>query len=334
MATPLLSSSNTAFTTVRFIRYRERGVNAPARVGALLPLDGNTVFDVVHDDGGSAAAGSSASLRLQSLSRVLEAYHADPKSVTFAASTFGLGDVDVLAPFDDATAASGVHNKIVCVGKNYFEHVGEVDSSMPGISRDAVPELPIIFPKAGTSVVAYGQDIRTHGRLDVDYEGELACVIGATCFGAGTRALESMSEEEILEKYVVGWTVANDVTARTLQKQHQQWYLGKSCDTHCPCGPWIVAGSALPLGGAAELVTYVNGEERQRAKISDMIFSVATLISTISQYQTLYAGDLILTGTPKGVGAGQKPSALFLKSGDVVDIDIEGVGRLSNGVAS
>ena len=331
MTTPLTSVSSPSFTTVRFIRYRERlATNAPARVGALLPLDGNTVYHVEHGGVATSALGSpTASCHPESLSRALEAYHADPQSVTFSVSSYALGDVDVLAPFDDATAASGVHNKIVCVGKNYIEHVGEVDSSMPGISRDAVPELPIIFPKASTSVIAYGQDIRTHGREDVDYEGELACVIGATCFG-GTGA---MSEEEVLAKYVVGWTVANDVTARTLQKQHQQWFLGKSCDTHCPCGPWIVAGSALPSGGAAELVTYVNGEERQRAKISDMIFSVATLISTISQYQTLHAGDLILTGTPKGVGAGQKPHAVFLKSGDVVEIDIEGVGRLSNGVA-
>jgi len=307
-----MSSSNVNHAyarVVRFIMYRARGEepNAAARVGALLPKRLNVVFDAGVD-----------------LAGVLERYHASGDTNSYVETSLTMEDVDVLAPFD-ATSSS----KILAVGKNYREHVGEVDATLPGISREDVPSWPIIFTKASSAVIANGDEIDVHGREDVDYEGELACVIGRRAKNVD----ESVGEDAIVRAYVAGWTVANDVTARDLQKQHQQWFLGKSCDTFCPCGPWIAcAVDGTPPSGETTLATYVNGEERQRVKISQMIFSVATLIATISKYQTLNPGDVILTGTPKGVGAGQKPRATYLKSGDVVDIEIDGIGRLSNRV--
>jgi 2-keto-4-pentenoate hydratase/2-oxohepta-3-ene-1,7-dioic acid hydratase in catechol pathway len=197
----------------------------------------------------------------------------------------------------------------VCVGKNYLEHVGEVDTHMPGISKTAPPALPIIFTKAPTAVTGPGGGIVfpagvTH---EVDYEGELGVVIG--------KGGKAIAKEDAFD-HVFGYTVINDVTARDVQKRHQQWYLGKSFDGFAPCGPWIVPKRALvdSEGGCDPqkllIGTTVNGDRRQGSDTGQMIFDIRTLIETVSRCMTLRPGDIIATGTPAGVGAGMDPKGV------------------------
>jgi 2-keto-4-pentenoate hydratase/2-oxohepta-3-ene-1,7-dioic acid hydratase in catechol pathway len=216
---------------------------------------------------------------------------------------------------------------IMCVGKNYHEHAKEFHNSGFDASAgaNAVPELPIIFTKAPTSVIAQGEAIDSS--LDhtnsVDYEGELTVVIGK-----GGRNIKKADAF----KHVYGYTIINDVTARTLQHAHKQWFLGKSLDTFCPMGPTIVTADEVPDVTKLHLITKVNGEVRQDAMVSDLIFDVPTLIETLSATMTLEPGDLIATGTCAGVGIGFKPPK-FMKKGDVVAVTIEPIGTLENPVA-
>ena len=301
----------------RFVRYRSSSSasTAPPRVGVVFVReDGSRDDDGDIYDAVCARTGAPATTMRELASCEIASY---------ARTAHKARDVRAMVPMDEDA-------QIICVGKNYLEHIGEVDSSMPGISRVATPEKPIIFPKSRACAIADGEEIDAHGREDVDYEGELACVLGA--FDA--REIRDVDDEnDVCERCVFGWTVANDVTARKLQKEHQQWFLGKSSDTFCPMSPWVVGADELPWSAlTGRLETRVNGELRQAANVRDMIFSVATLIKTVSRYQTLRAGDVILCGTPSGVGAGQKPEPKFLKSGDEVAISIDSVGRLTNRV--
>ena len=310
----------------RFVRFTH-GASSTARVGVLLaedkhskasPSSGHhqTVYAAKFRDkrrDGAQAVVSRTMRELLTMFYALDAY----EMTLDAGDGWTLGNVTLLACADDDA-------KVCCVGKNYVEHVGEVDTQMPGISKTAIPELPIIFPKASTSLCGSGTSVELREREDVDYEGELTAIIKRECKDISDDA----SDVDVISTYVAGWTIANDVTARVLQKSHQQWYLGKSCDGFCPLGPWIVAGhDALP--SAASLVTKVNGEIRQNSTVDKMIFSTAELIRCVSKYQTLRAGDAILTGTPSGVGAGFNPKR-FLRPGDVVEIEIEGIGALVN----
>ena len=216
---------------------------------------------------------------------------------------------------------------VFCVGKNYHEHAKEFHNSGFDASAgaNAVPELPIIFTKAPTSVIAQGESILSE--LDfsnsVDYEGELTVVIGKG--GRGISKADAF-------KHVYGYTIINDVTARTMQHAHKQWFLGKSLDTFCPMGPTIVTADEVPDVTKLQLITKVNGEVRQDAFVSDLIFDIPTLIETISRIMTLESGDLIATGTCAGVGIGFKPPK-FMKKGDVVAVTIEPIGTLENPVA-
>jgi 2-keto-4-pentenoate hydratase/2-oxohepta-3-ene-1,7-dioic acid hydratase in catechol pathway len=216
---------------------------------------------------------------------------------------------------------------IMCVGKNYHEHAKEFHNSGFDASAgaNAVPELPIIFTKAPTSVIAQGEAINS--ALDhtgsVDYEGELTVVIGRG--GRGIKKADAF-------KHVYGYTIINDVTARTLQHAHKQWFLGKSLDTFCPMGPTIVTADEVPDVTKLHLITKVNGEVRQDAMVADLIFDIPTLIETLSATMTLEPGDLIATGTCAGVGIGFKPPR-FMKKGDVVAVTIEPIGTLENPVA-
>jgi 2-keto-4-pentenoate hydratase/2-oxohepta-3-ene-1,7-dioic acid hydratase in catechol pathway len=214
---------------------------------------------------------------------------------------------------------------VMCVGKNYFDHAHEFsrsgfDSSSKDRS-DAIPEVPIIFTKVPESVVADGADIRyPEGISDsIDYEAELAVVIGT-----GGRGIS----KEQAYGHVWGYTIINDVTARDIQGRHKQWFLGKSFDTFCPMGPWIVTADELDPASLA-VRCWVNDELRQNANTSDLIFDIPTLIATISAGITLQPGDVIATGTPAGVGIGFNPPK-YLKRGDRVTIEIEGIGRLAN----
>lgn len=215
---------------------------------------------------------------------------------------------------------------VFCVGKNYHAHAREFgasgfDSSATG-AADAIPEVPYIFTKVPESVTAPGAPIRIPVGVSeaIDYEVELAVVIGR----GGTRIARSSALDHVL-----GYSIVNDVTARDWQHRHKQWFLGKSFDTFCPMGPVIVTRDECD--GQVQVRTFVNGEKRQDAHTRDLIFDVPTLIECISQGITLQPGDVIATGTPVGVGIGFKPPR-YLKRGDVVRCEIDGIGVLENPV--
>lgn len=208
---------------------------------------------------------------------------------------------------------------IFCVGLNYRAHAEETGAP--------IPENPVIFMKPTTTVTHPGDPVRIPVCCDrgpeVDYECELAVVIG-------TKARD-VSESSALS-CVFGYTVANDVSARRWQKHTGgQWIRGKSFDTFCPLGPALVTQDAIPDPQALRLRTVLNGEEMQRGTTDDMIFSVARLVSFLSQDTTLLPGTVILTGTPPGVGFARNPP-VFLKSGDEVTVEVEGIGALTNPV--
>lgn len=215
---------------------------------------------------------------------------------------------------------------IFCVGKNYLDHVKEVAKSGLGsgtTSSAAAPEYPIFFSKVPESVIGHQASILSHEGLteQLDYEAELALIIGKQ--GRG------ISQEEALD-YVWGYTTINDVSARDLQKRHQQWHLAKSLDSFCPMGPWLVSKDEINHQDTL-VKCWVNGELRQNSSTSQFIFDISTIIATLSAGITLYPGDIIATGTPSGVGMGFSPPK-FLKPGDVVTIEIDGIGKLENTV--
>ncbi|VTU23888.1 fumarylacetoacetate hydrolase family protein [Variovorax sp. PBL-E5] len=210
---------------------------------------------------------------------------------------------------------------IFCVGRNYRAHAKELSASVFK-NNAADPEgWPIVFTKLPECVVGPQDEVRLPGEVSsqIDYEAELAVVIGKG--GRNIACADALS-------HVFGYTIVNDVTARDVQMRHQQWDLGKSFDTFCPMGPWIVTADALD-GARTRVRCWVNGELRQDGQTSDLIFDIPTLIETCSRGITLYPGDVIATGTPAGVGMGLVPPQ-YLKTGDVVRIEIDGLGQLSN----
>jgi 2-keto-4-pentenoate hydratase/2-oxohepta-3-ene-1,7-dioic acid hydratase in catechol pathway len=213
----------------------------------------------------------------------------------------------------------------MCVGRNYREHAAEFSRSGFDASEKAeVPEHPVIFTKAPTSIVGPEDPIvlANDPTGSVDYEGELAVVIGTG--GRRVAPADALG-------HVVGYTIVNDVTARDLQKRHVQWFLGKSPDTFCPMGPALVTADEIPDVTSSWLRTRVNGELRQEAQVADLIFDVPTLIATISEMVSLEPGDVIATGTPVGAGLGFDPPR-FLAAGDRVEVSIDGIGTLANPV--
>lgn len=227
--------------------------------------------------------------------------------------------VQLLAPIVDQSV------RIFCVGKNYVDHALEYNIS--GYDRDrreeAIPTSPIIFNKLTSAVIASGEAIvfDSAKSTEIDYEGELGVVIGT----GGKNITRGMAK-----KHVFGYTVVNDVTARDVQRDMKQWLIGKSLDTFCPIGPWIVEAGEFRLNDS-RLRTWVNGELRQDAKTDDFIFDIGTIIERVSQFVSLYPGDIIAMGTPVGVGIGMQPPR-FLKDGDTVKVEISGIGTLQNRV--
>lgn len=228
-----------------------------------------------------------------------------------------LGDVELLAPFPLPA------RNIFCVGKNYYEHAHEFSRSGFDSSAAAgvIPKHPIIFSKVPDSVIATNSDVLIDPRVStaIDYEAELAVVIGKS--GRG------ISREDAFD-HVWGYTIINDVTARDMQGRYSQWLIGKSQDTFCPMGPWVVTKDSFDLE-AASVRCFVNGEIRQNAKVSQLIFDIPTIISTLSEGLTLNVGDIIATGTPAGVGIGFDPPR-YLKAGDTVRVEIDGIGAIEN----
>ena len=210
--------------------------------------------------------------------------------------------------------------QIMCIGLNYRLHAEETGAK--------IPSQPILFFKGINALQHPGESIvlPRHLRSDeVDYECELAVVIGKVC--------KNVSPERALD-YVLGYTCGNDVSARDHQIKFGggQWCRGKSFDTFAPLGPRLVTAAAIPNPNALRIRTELNGETVQDSNTSDMIFNVPALISYLSGSTTLLPGTVILTGTPSGVGIARKPEPRWLKSGDVVTVDIEGIGRLTNPV--
>ncbi|KAB2101175.1 hypothetical protein AG0111_0g10617 [Alternaria gaisen] len=210
---------------------------------------------------------------------------------------------------------------VLCVGKNYAEHAKEFNSSgFDSSDKVDTPSHPVIFTKRYTSIIADRENVYPHPEFTktVDYEGEIGVVIGR----AGFR----ISEADAMG-HVWGYTIVNDITARERQRDHKQFYIGKSPDTFCPMGPIAVPASKLER--ILRIQTHINGELRQDATTEDLIFSIPFLIKTMSEAQTLMPGDVLATGTPAGVGIGRNPP-IYLKPGDTMAVSVTGLGTLTN----
>ncbi len=210
---------------------------------------------------------------------------------------------------------------IFCVGRNYHAHAKELSASVFKNNTAPPESWPIVFTKPPETVIGPRDHVRLPTGISeqIDYESELCVVIGTEgC---------NISREDAM-RHVFGYTIINDVTARDVQMRHQQWFLGKSFDTFCPMGPWIVTADEFD-GLRARVRGWVNGELRQDGRAEDMIFDIPTLIETCSRGITLYPGDIIATGTPAGVGMGMNPPQ-YLRAGDVVRIEVDGLGVIEN----
>ncbi|MFD2043607.1 fumarylacetoacetate hydrolase family protein [Ornithinibacillus salinisoli] len=206
-------------------------------------------------------------------------------------------------------------SKIICVGKNYVEHAAEMQSE--------VPDYPVLFAKFPNALIGPDDEMVKSAETEkFDYEVELTVVIG--------KEASNVSKERALD-YISGYTIGNDGTARDLQKRTPQWLQGKSLDNSTPVGPWIVTADEVGNPGDLDIRSFVNGVERQASNTSKLIFDIPYLITFISQLMTLNPGDIIMTGTPNGVGFAMDPPT-FLKDGDIIALEVEKIGRMENRV--
>lgn len=235
-----------------------------------------------------------------------------------------IGAAHSLASVQIAAPIPRPRKNIMCLGLNYVEHAKESDEAR-GRSPN-LPQYPVIFTKAPTCMnSAYGAIvIDPKVSEQIDWEVELAMVIG--------KGGKNIRQEDALS-HVFGYSVLNDVSARDLQDRHRQFFKGKSIDGYCPMGPWIVTADEVPDPQQLRLSLRVNGVTKQESNTSMMIFSVAQIIATLSLGMTLEPGDIIATGTPSGVGFARKPPE-FLKAGDVMETEVEGIGVMRNKIVS
>ncbi|GGO99423.1 fumarylacetoacetate hydrolase family protein [Stakelama pacifica] len=246
--------------------------------------------------------------KLRDLSDVVSDLTAETLAQAFAADIDSLPLVEGEHRFGVPVAGIG---KIVAIGLNYRDHA--IESNLP------IPTEPVMFMKAVSSLSGPNDDVMlprdsTHG----DWEVELGVIIGKTC---------RYVEKDAALDHVAGYTLVNDVSERFNQKERgSQWSKGKGHDTFCPTGPWLVTPEEIGDPQALDMSLDVNGERMQTGNTKTMIFDVAELISYVSEYVTLYPGDLMITGTPPGVGEGKKPEKIFLKEGDVMELTIKGLG--------
>ncbi|MCX7342351.1 MAG: fumarylacetoacetate hydrolase family protein [Hyphomicrobiales bacterium] len=229
----------------------------------------------------------------------------------------------IIQPADVKLAAPLPHPRknVFCVGRNYVEHIAEGERAQN--IKVGISEHPVFFTKPATAVVGPGDTVPlfAHVSRQIDYEVELAVIIG--------KAGRDISREDAL-RHVWGYTIINDVTARDVQRRHGgQYFKGKGLDGSCPMGPWIVTADGVRDPGNLAIRLRVNGDLRQDGRTSAMIFDIPTLIASLSEGLTLEPGDVIATGTPSGVGYAMTPPC-FLKDGDVVECEVEGIGTLSN----
>lgn len=227
-----------------------------------------------------------------------------------------LAEVTLLAPVRP-------RKNVFCVGRNYMGHAEEVARAR-GTSVN-LPSVPTFFTKAPTAIADPNATLHLSSEVSqqYDWEAELAVVIGSRC--------RDVAEADALG-VVFGYTCLNDVTARDLQKEHQQWFKGKSLDETCPIGPWIVTADELGDSQTLDIALRVNGATKQSSNTVQMIFSIKHIIASLSRGLTLERGDVIATGTPDGVGFARTPPE-FLRDGDVLEVEIDGVGVLRNTIA-
>lgn len=285
---------------MKLVTYKPRG--ASAQLGAL--VDGK-VINLAEASGGALPNDMRAFLSMGDEGLKIAKKVATKKN---AGQGVALADVKLLAPITNP-------NKVVAIGLNYMDHIKE--------SNAQVPKLPIMFTKYTTSIVGPGDEVRWDPELTakVDWEVELAVVIGKPTY--------RVSEADALN-YVVGYTACNDVSARDLQTERgDQWIRGKSLDTFCPLGPCIVTKDEIADPHNLKLKTIVNGKVMQDSNTSQLLFKVPYLIHYLSQAFTMLPGDVIITGTPPGVGMGMKPP-VYLKDGDIMTVEVEGIGELTN----
>jgi 2-keto-4-pentenoate hydratase/2-oxohepta-3-ene-1,7-dioic acid hydratase in catechol pathway len=282
-----------------------------ARLGA---LRAETVVDLVQWGAQANVAVPPSMLALidageSGLDAVRRALAAAP---TQGPGVLALADVRLLAPIPEP------RRNVICLGRNYAEHARE--STAARGAEAPPPAQPVYFSKATTSVIGPSDPFPFDSAVSeqIDWEVELGVVIG--------RRGKGIPVERALE-WVFGYTVVNDITARDLQNQHLQWFLGKSLDGSCPTGPCIVTADELPNPHALALRLRVNGVIKQEATTADLIFNINTCIATLARGTTLLPGDLIATGTPAGVGFARKPPE-FLRPGDIVEAEIDGIGTL------
>lgn len=221
---------------------------------------------------------------------------------------FGKADVKIGAPVTNP-------GKMICVGHNYREHILEMGRELP--------THPVVFAKFANTIVGPEDDIPFYPISEqLDYEAEFAFVVG--------KRAKNVSQEDALD-FVAGYTIVNDVTYRDIQRRTIEWLQGKAVDGSAPMGPWLVTSDELTDPSGLEISLSVNGEERQRSNTSNLVFTVQRLVEFLSELMTLEPGDVILTGTPGGVGVAREPQA-FLKDEDVVRIEVDKVGVLENKV--
>ena len=227
-------------------------------------------------------------------------------STSRAATVVGqVGELAVLNPLPRAT-------KVICCGLNYADHITEMGRELP--------EFPTLFAKYADTLVGPTDEIHAPAEVDLDWEAELAVVVG--------QPLRRATEEQAREA-IAGYSVANDVSVRDWQRRTLQWFQGKAWDATTPVGPVVVTPDEVDPEAGLELTCQVNGETLQRGNTSTLVFGAAALLAYISQFTLLRPGDLVLTGTPGGVGMGMTPPR-FLRDGDVVRTEIEGIGFLDN----
>ena len=280
---------------MKLVRYGESGEEKPGLLDAVGAI--RDLSEHVADIAGEALSDAALD-RLRAL---------DPASLPKVEGTPRFGP-----------CVSGI-GKFMCIGLNYSDHAAETGAS--------IPEHPILFMKATSAVIGPNDTVRIpRNSTKCDWEVELGVVIG--------KAAKYVSESEALD-YVAGYCVANDVSERHFQTGLTgQWTKGKSCDTFGPIGPWLVTRDEVPDPQNLDLTLDVSGTRRQTGNTSKMIFTVAQVIAHLSELFTLHPGDVIVTGTPPGVGLGIKPEPVFLKPGDVMELTIAGLGSQRQEVAA
>jgi 2-keto-4-pentenoate hydratase/2-oxohepta-3-ene-1,7-dioic acid hydratase in catechol pathway len=273
-----------------------------------------------------AARATGADIDLSSVLGIIRGGNAAHEAVRRLAERAERGQVEIIPTASAPLLAPipALSRNAFCVGRNYVDHVKE--GAAVRNTELKLPEAPQFFTKATHTVIGPGAEVRLDDKVTrrLDYEVELALVIGR-----GGRDIPA----EAAFDHIFGYSIANDVTARDLQRRHDQWFKGKSLDTTLPFGPWIIDREEVGDPTTLELSMAINGQERQRAHVSQMIFDIPTIIASLSAGLTLEPGDVIATGTPSGVGFAMNPPQ-YLKGGDVMVARIDRIGELRNHVVA